>query len=161
MLESPSSANAISAALRMAWPAAPAFPLADSGKIRPTLTSPVPRLGIDSDAIAPGAAALVRDKSTEFNVPLHPAKHVAATSAVAIAIGRHRPLPTLPRQRGRVGRGRARASARLYLKAMHRISLAVSKYADHPATRDRRLTLKPVVTIDAITNRSRSFNILV
>src|SRR5216684_5766646 len=89
MLESPSSASAISAALRMAKPAAPAFPLADSGKIRPTLKSPVPRLGLDSDAITPGAAALLRDRSTEFNVLLHPAKLIAVTSAAAIAIGRH------------------------------------------------------------------------
>src|SRR5712671_7175526 len=134
MLGSLSSANAISAALRMAWPAAPAFPLADSGKIRPTLKSPAPRLGIDSDAITPGATALLRDRSPEFSVPLHPAKHIAATSAAAIAIGRRHPLPTLPRSRGRVGRGRvARASARLYSKAMHRLSVAVSKYADYPA----------------------------
>src|SRR5262249_18435687 len=128
----------------MAWPAAPAFPLADSGKIRPTLKSPAPRLGVDSDAMTPGAAALLRDRSPEFSGPLHPAKHIDAMSAVAIAIGHH-PLPTLPRKRGRVnrftlprlpgrgnvgvGRGRvARASARLYSKAMHRISLAVSKY---------------------------------
>src|SRR5258707_814077 len=89
MLESPSSASAISAALRMAWPAAPAFPLADSGKIRPTLKSPAPRLGLDSDATTPGAAALLRDRSTEFNVLLPPAKPIAVTSAAAIAIGRH------------------------------------------------------------------------
>src|SRR6266849_7669483 len=115
----------------MAWPAAPAFPLADRGKTRPTLKSPAPRLGVDSDAITPGAAALLRDRSPEFNVLLHPAKHVAATSAAAIAIARHHPLPTLPRLRGRGGRGwAARASARLYSMAMHRISVAVSKYAD-------------------------------
>src|SRR5712692_1531994 len=104
MLGSLDSASAISAALRMAWPAAPAFPLADRGKTRPTLKSPAPRLGVDSDAITPEAAALLRDKSPEFNVLLHPAKHVAATSAAAIAIARHHPLPTLPRKRGRVGR---------------------------------------------------------
>src|SRR6266852_2486738 len=110
MLGSLDSASAISAALRMAWPAAPAFPLADRGKTRPTLKSPAPRLGVDSDAISPD---------------------VAATSAAAIAIARHHPHPTLPRKRGRVGRGwAARASARLYSKAMHRISVAVSKYAD-------------------------------
>src|SRR6266849_6084259 len=123
MLASLSSANAISAALRMAWPAAPAFPLADSGKTRPTLKSPAPRLGIDSDAITPGAAALLRDRSPEFNVPLHPAKHIAVTSAAAIAIGRHHESART-----------ARAAARLHSKAMHRISLAVSKYADHPAS---------------------------
>src|SRR5216684_1736739 len=89
MLGSPSSASAISAALRMACPAAPAFPLADSGKIKPTLKSPVPRLGVDSDAVRPGAAALLRDRSTEFNVPLHPAKPIAVTRAAAIAVGRH------------------------------------------------------------------------
>src|SRR6266404_8907180 len=103
MLESPSSAKAISAALRMAWPAAPAFPLADSGKTRPTLKSPVPRLGLDSDAITPAAVAVLRDRSTEFNVLLHPAKPIAVTSAAAIAIGRHGPHPT-PWERGRLAR---------------------------------------------------------
>src|SRR6266566_2156300 len=135
MLESPSSANAISAALRMAWPATPAFPLADNGKIRPTLKSSAPRLGIDSDAITPGAAALLRDRSPEFNVPLHPARPIAATSAAAIAIGRHHSLSTFVPSRGRAGRGRvARSSSSLYSKPMHRISVAVSKYANYPAT---------------------------
>ncbi len=36
------SASAISAALRIAWPARPALPPADSGRISPTLTWPVP-----------------------------------------------------------------------------------------------------------------------
>ena len=36
------SASAISAALRIAWPARPALPPADSGRMRPTLTWPVP-----------------------------------------------------------------------------------------------------------------------
>src|SRR5262249_8837665 len=134
MLASPSSASAISAALRIAWPAAPAFPLADRGKIRPTLKSPAPRLGADSDAIAAGAAALPRDRSPEFSVPLHPARHVAATSAAAIAVGGphrlptpSRPLPFPPPQAGegkvaewgRVGRRwAARASDRLRWKAI-------------------------------------------
>src|SRR5260370_27144299 len=116
MLESPGPASAISAVLRMAWPAARAFPWADSGKIKPTLKSPVPRLGVDSDAVTPGAAALLRDRSTEFNVPLHPAKPIAVTRAAAIAIGRHRPLATLARLRGR-GRT-AEASDRRRWKAM-------------------------------------------
>jgi hypothetical protein len=41
----------------------PAFPLADSGKINPTLTSPAPTFdateGVGSDAIAVGGAALL------------------------------------------------------------------------------------------------------
>ena len=36
------SASAISAALRMAWPATPALPPAESGRISATLTWPVP-----------------------------------------------------------------------------------------------------------------------
>src|SRR3974390_276357 len=36
------SAIAISAALRMAWPATPALPAADSGRMNPALTWPVP-----------------------------------------------------------------------------------------------------------------------
>ena len=44
---------------------------------------------------------------------------------------------------------------------MHRISVAVSKYADYPTRNETDATLKPVIIIDAITIRSRSFNMLV
>ncbi len=43
------SAIAISAALRIAWPATPALPGADSGRMSPALTWPVPM-------VAPGGA---------------------------------------------------------------------------------------------------------
>src|SRR5579859_2519188 len=48
------SVSAISAALRMAWPASPALPPADSGRISATLTWPVP---IVVPASGGGAAA--------------------------------------------------------------------------------------------------------
>src|SRR5262252_189495 len=112
MLESPTSASAISAALRMAWPAAPAFPPADRGKIRPTLKSPPLRPGTAGAGAAPKPA----DRSPEFTVPLQPARHTAAASAAAIATGHH-PLATIPRKPGRVAK-RTLAAARLYPKAM-------------------------------------------
>src|SRR5215468_8988648 len=117
MLESPNSASAISAALRIAWPAAPALPLADSGKIRPTLKSPVPSLVSCSGDCAAGAAVTFADR---FDVVLQPASHVAPTTAATIAIGCHHGLAaTLPGKRVRVGRGwTGRASDRLRAKAI-------------------------------------------
>ena len=67
------SATAISAALRIDWPASPALPGADNGRIRPALTCPVPM-------VAPGGAcalcgAGVVDKYWEF--PEQPVKQRA------------------------------------------------------------------------------------
>src|SRR5215475_8597403 len=116
MLASPSSASAISAALRMAWPAAPAFPLADRGRIRPTLTSaPLPA------AVGPGGAAAVAlawDRSCELNIPVQAASPIAANSAAAIAIGCRQQSARAPW-----------AFDRRRWKAMRQVSLAVSKYA--------------------------------
>src|SRR5579864_5331841 len=79
------STSAISAALRMAWPMAPALPPADSGRTRPTLKSPVPIA-----AGAAGADGAEAERSTEFSVLVQPAKPVAAASVAARAAGRHR-----------------------------------------------------------------------
>ncbi len=70
------SATAISAALRIDWPASPALPGADNGRIRPALTWPVPM-------VAPGGAcalcgAGVVDKYCEF-----PEQSVSSAPAVA------------------------------------------------------------------------------
>src|SRR5579862_5878898 len=46
----------MSAALRMAWPARPALPPADSGRMRATLTWPVPIVAPGAGSGAPAAA---------------------------------------------------------------------------------------------------------
>ena len=75
------SAIAISAALRIDWPASPALPGADRGRIRPTLTWPVPM-------VAPGGACElcgpgVVDKYWEFpEQPVNSAPAVASKPVI-------------------------------------------------------------------------------
>ena len=75
------SAIANSAALRIDWPARPALPGADKGRIRPTLTWPVPM-------VAPGGAcelcgAGVVDRYCEFpEQPVNSAPAAASKPAI-------------------------------------------------------------------------------
>jgi hypothetical protein len=69
----------------MAWPANPALPLADSGRMRPTLTSPVPIVAGGE----PGASAVggLLEKNFELEktleLPEHPVSHVAVAPSRA------------------------------------------------------------------------------
>jgi hypothetical protein len=69
----------MSAAFRMAWPANPALPLADSGRMRPTLTSPVPIVAGVPGALAAVGGVLEKNFELEktLELPEHPVSHVA------------------------------------------------------------------------------------
>src|SRR5580704_9151526 len=87
MFGSLNSASAISAALRMAWPAVPAFPMSDNGRINATLTRRAP--GSGASAMAMWGGALVGKRSVVLRVPLQPASPAAAAIVPAIAGVRH------------------------------------------------------------------------
>src|SRR5580704_18416003 len=87
MFGSLNSASAISAALRMAWPAVPASPRSDSGRINATLTRPVPASG--ASAMAVWGGALLGKRSLVLRVSLQPASPAAAAIVPASAGVRH------------------------------------------------------------------------
>ena len=68
------SASAISAALRMDCAATPAFPLPDSGKMRPTFTWPVPMLLVGCDG---GVGEEFGNRSPSEKLPEQPASSTA------------------------------------------------------------------------------------
>src|ERR1700730_8230677 len=81
------SASAISAAVRMAWPAVPAFPMSDSGRINATLTRAVP--GSGASAMAVWGGVLLGKRSLVLRAPWQPASPAAAAIMTAIAGVRH------------------------------------------------------------------------
>src|SRR6516225_1319017 len=88
MLELLNSATANSAALRMDWPATPALPVADSGRIRPTLTSPVPMVAPGGAGAPWGGGVGEVNELRRLELPEQPASSVAAVDSKPVTTRR-------------------------------------------------------------------------
>src|SRR5580704_12768793 len=83
MLAPLNSASAISAALRMDWPAIPALPPADRGRTTATLTAPAPSGAATDAGAAAGASSPGELLPSRLEAPPQPASKAATAKAAA------------------------------------------------------------------------------